>query len=307
MEFQRELVVLFDTLQVRYYGVIIVVAMLIAATVATNLVKRDGRDPDHVWGTLTWAIIPGIIGARLWFVLFPPISLVDAGITRSWFFNNITDLDQGPLAVWSGGLSIFGAVIGGMIGGYIYMRRNKLDLAPWLDVAGVALPLAQAIGRFANFVNQELYGTPTTLPWGIPIDQAHRVGIYRNTVKYPVAGPTATKFHPLFAYEALWNIIAFFVLLRIYRNHRDKLRPGDVFLLYVAQYSFIRFLLEFIRVETSIAGGVNTSQAITGLAFFLAVGMLWLRIQTDPRRQKSSNEATDTEDEEDESPETQTA
>jgi phosphatidylglycerol:prolipoprotein diacylglycerol transferase len=113
MEFEREFLVLFDRVQIRYYGIIIVLAMLVAATVAARLARRDGRDPDHIWGALTWAIIPAIVGARLWFVLLPPQSLVDQGMNAGWFLQNITNLENGPLAIWSGGLSIFGAVLGG--------------------------------------------------------------------------------------------------------------------------------------------------------------------------------------------------
>ena len=116
--------------------------------------------PEHVYGLLTWAIIPGIIGARLWFVLFPPQILVDQGRDTAWFFENFLDTTDGAIAIWSGGLSIFGAVLGGMLGAYIYLRKNNLPVQEWLDIAGIVLPLAQAIGRWANYVNQELFGEP---------------------------------------------------------------------------------------------------------------------------------------------------
>ncbi|PJF25201.1 MAG: hypothetical protein CUN53_13980, partial [Phototrophicales bacterium] len=137
MEFQAEYILIADRLQIRYYGIIIVVAMLIAATVAARLAKRDGKDPDHIWGALTWAIIPAIIGARLWFVLFPPQTLIAQGNDTAWFLQNFFNLENGAIAIWSGGLSIFGAVLGGLIGGYLYMRRNKLPVGQWLDIAGV--------------------------------------------------------------------------------------------------------------------------------------------------------------------------
>jgi phosphatidylglycerol:prolipoprotein diacylglycerol transferase len=146
-----------------------------------------------------------------------------------------------------------------------------IRLTPWLDFAGIVLPIAQSIGRWANFVNQELYGAATNLPWGISIDRAHRVGEYANGVEFPFDGADETKFHPLFLYESLWNLIAFFVLLNLYNRYQDKFREGDFFLLYIMQYSFARFLLEFIRVEQSISFGVNTSQVITGVAFVAAL------------------------------------
>ncbi|MBZ0277771.1 MAG: prolipoprotein diacylglyceryl transferase [Anaerolineae bacterium] len=338
MEFQSEFIVLFDKLQIRYYGLIIVTGMIIAAFVAAALARRDKRDPEHIWGALTWAIIPGIILARAWFVLFPPVSLIDRGMDVSWFLQNFGDLQNGPLAIWSGGLSIFGAVLGGFIGAYLYMSRwhnpitkftsrwwwiptgiigiliailgvtssNSLALAvgvglvvivvlsfipivrrwfagentpfpdegmtmwPWMDIAAVALPLGQAIGRWANYVNQELYGSVTTLPWGITIDSAHRVAPFTSTVEFPVA---TTKFHPLFLYESFWSILAFIVLLNIFLRYRKSLFPGDIFLIYLVQYSFIRFLLEFLRVEVAYIPGttINSSQAMTALVFILAI------------------------------------
>ncbi|MBI5668727.1 MAG: prolipoprotein diacylglyceryl transferase [Chloroflexi bacterium] len=268
MEFQREGILLFDQLQIRYYGLIIVFAMLVAAVVAARLAKRAGYDPEHVWGGLTWAIIPGIIFARLWFVLFPSKSVIEAGRDTAWLLQNFFDLQNGAIAIWSGGLSIFGAVLGGLLGVYLYLRRNKQPLGPWLDIAGVALPLAQAIGRWANFVNQELYGTVTTLPWGITIDSAHRVEPFLSTVDYPAA---TTLFHPLFLYESLWSLLAFVVLLNVFLRYRSRLLPGDIFLLYVMQYAVIRFLLEFLRVDVTLVGGINVSQVVTAVAFVAAL------------------------------------
>lgn len=272
MEFLAEHIQI-GNIQIRYYGIIIVFAMMVAAWVAARLARRSKLDPDHIWGALTWAIIPGIVLARLWFVLFPPISLVAEGRDTAWYLQNFFNLNDGAIAIWSGGLSIFGAVLGGFLGAYIYMRRNKLDMPVWMDVAAVALPVGQAIGRWANWVNQELYGLPTQLPWGIPIDRAHRVGEYTSLVEYPAAGPEQTLFHPLFLYEAFWSMLAFIVLYNIYANYRHRLRKGDIFILYVIQYSAIRFLLEFLRIEVAHIPGttINSSQAATGVAFVVAV------------------------------------
>ena len=329
MTFERELVVLFNTLQIRYYGIIIVAAMLIGAVVAARLARRDGRNPDHIWGARTWAIIPAIIGARLWFVLFPPQSYIDSGLDTGWFLQNFFNLQNGAIAIWSGGLSIFGAVLGGLLGAWLYFSplhnrvvrifsiiflpltalltaivwvptalvqrvRGKevppfkldtgadsdfpaegMPMGPWLDIAAVALPLGQAIGRWANFINQELYGIPTTLPWGITIDAAYRVAPYQSLVDYP----TTTLFHPLFLYESLWSILAFIGLLNLFLRYRHRLAVGDFFLLYIIQYSVIRFLLEGIRVEVSYLPGttINLAQAVTAVAFVVAVAVLIYR------------------------------
>ncbi|MCU0497760.1 MAG: prolipoprotein diacylglyceryl transferase [Anaerolineae bacterium] len=273
--------------QIRYYGIIIVTAILVAAVLAARMAKRDGRDPDHVWGAMFWAVILGIIGARLWFVLFPPQSLIMQGRDTAWFFQNFTNLENGPLAIWSGGLSIWGAFLGGFIGSALYLRWNKLSFGPWLDIAAVALPLGQAIGRFANYVNQELYGLPTTLPWGIQIESRFRVGPYVNTVNYPLD----SLFHPLFAYEMLWSLLFFVVLLRLWTLYRKQWEPGTIFLIYVAQYAFIRYVLEFIRVELSIISlqlgdqivRINTTQVVCAVLFIGAVALLVPRLRAQPK------------------------
>ncbi|MBE2271582.1 MAG: prolipoprotein diacylglyceryl transferase [Anaerolinea sp.] len=276
MEFQAEYIVLFDRLQIRYYGIIIVIAMIIAATVAARLAKRDGRDPDHIWGALTWAIIPAIVLARLWFVIFPPASSVEQGMDTAWYLQNFFNTTNGAIAIWSGGLSIFGAVLGGFLGAYIYMRRNKLPIPAWLDIAGIALPLGQAIGRIANFVNQELYGAVTTLPWGINIDAEHRVSPYKSLVDYPTS---TTRFHPLFLYEALLNIALFVVLLNLFSRRRKQFRYGDFFLIYLMGYSLIRFMLEFLRAEIAFIPGttINSSQVTTAIIFVIALAVFILR------------------------------
>lgn len=332
MQFEAQHILITGTpigdLQIRYYGIIIVAAMLVAAWVAARLAVRRKMDPDHIWGGLTWAIFPGIIMARLWFILFPPVSLVAEGRDTAWFLANFFNLENGAIAVWSGGLHIFGAVLGGLLGAWLYLgplhntvariffiifypitlifdsigwlfefvwsrlRGHEIEdfalprfqadfpkegiaVLPWLDIAAVVLPLAQAIGRWANFINQELYGFPTNLPWGIPIDNANRVGEFRNMIDYDVD----TRFHPLFLYESLWNFIAFFVLLRIYTRNFERFRAGDFFLLYLAQYSFVRFFLEFLRIEKALLPGtdINTSQVVTGVVFLLATGIFILR------------------------------
>jgi phosphatidylglycerol---prolipoprotein diacylglyceryl transferase len=279
MEFQREIIEI-GSLQIRYYGIIIVLGMLVATAIAAGIAKRTGRDPEHVYGALTWAIIPGIIGARLWFVLFPPEASVDAGRDAAYFFENFFDLNDGAIAIWSGGLSIFGAVIGGLLGAYIYLRKNDLPVLEWLDIGAIVLPLGQAIGRFANFVNQELFGTPITQEWlqwaGLDLPRNVREAAGYSGIRFEDA-----VFHPLFAYEALWSFLAFVVLFWLYSNQRDRFRTGDFFLIYIIQYSFIRFWLEFIRVETTMIPGtdVNLSQAVCVVGMVIGLVGLFIRHQ----------------------------
>ena len=351
MDFRDEFLLIRNTplgdLQVRYYGIIVVTAMLVAAFVAARLARSRKLDPDHIWGGLTWAIFPGIILARAWYVVFPPISLtagcetgVGVCMDFAWFMENFFNLTNGPLAIWSGGLSIFGAVLGGLIGAWLYLSpyhnaisrvfhyiflpisivfsfigwvftaawqrirsqevqgfkvpafepafpAEGLYPAPWFDIAAVVLPLAQAIGRWANYVNQELYGLPTTLPWGITIDAGNRVAEYSSLVEFPID----TLFHPLFLYEALWSLGAFFVLYRLFTRSAHRFVPGDLFLIYLMQYSLIRFLLEFLRVEIAEIPGtsLNSSQAFTALIFVLALVLFLYRRRNGVPQQAEEN------------------
>ncbi len=270
-----------------WYGILVVVSTWIAVEVATWLAARDGRDPEHIWRGLVWVALGGLIGARLWFVLFPPDSMVAIGRTPDWFLSHIFDLNQGVIAVWTGGLGLIGGLAGGALGMAIYTRRRGLLLLPWLDIAAVALPLAQAIGRWGNAASQDLYGPPTTLPWGVLIDAAEqRVGPYTDLVRYPLA---TTRFHPVYLYESLWMTLVFVLLLTLFRRYRSRFAPGWFALLYVALYSSGRFMLEFLRVNVSHAGTVNVSQAVAAVEAVLAVGALLLYSRTNVLRPPSQN------------------
>ncbi|MCU0481594.1 MAG: prolipoprotein diacylglyceryl transferase [Anaerolineae bacterium] len=267
MEFQSQFIQI-GSVQIRYYGIIIVAAMLVATFVAVNIAKRSKRDPEHVYGALTWAIIPGIIFARLWFVLFPPLSSTEIGRDTAWYFANFFNTDGGAIAIWTGGLSIFGAVLGGFLGAYIYIRRNNLKLPAWMDIAGIVLPLGQAIGRWANWVNQELYGIPTGSSFGLQI--ANPPAPY-NGIEYYGQG-----FHPMFLYESIWSFVAFLVLLWLFNNKRNNFRHGEFALLAIMQYSVIRYLLEFLRIDLTLTAGINVSQAVT-IASFVVAGFFLFR------------------------------
>jgi len=149
-------------LAVHWYGIILASAILFAAWLGTAEVRRRHEDPETGWSMLLWVIVGGVIGARLYHVI------------HEWsaVYSNDPLL---ALQVWRGGLGIPGAVAGGAVVLWAYTRWKGLPTGRWLDIFVMAVPLGQAIGRLGNFVNQELYGPPTTLPWGIPIDAAHRV------------------------------------------------------------------------------------------------------------------------------------
>ncbi len=257
-----------------YYGILIVIGILVAAGIASGMAKRAGKDPDHVWGGLTWALIPALIGARLWFVFFPPESVVEAGHGTAYMLSHPFDLEYGPFAIRYGGLGIWGAVIGGLIGIYLYWRRHREEaLVEWLDLAIVVLPLGQAIGRWGNWINHELYGPPTDLPWGIAIPCESRRATPYPCPQYDLEA----RFHPLFLYESLWNLFTFGLLFVAWSRFRDRLRKGDIFLLYLVLYPAGRFVFEFLRVEIATVGGVNINQAIMGVTALAAAALLLYR------------------------------
>jgi phosphatidylglycerol:prolipoprotein diacylglycerol transferase len=235
-------------LPVRFYGIIIMLGVLAGAWLASKEAKRRGQDPNIVWDGLIWVIIAGVIGSRLWHVFTPTPTDVAAGLTTIYYLTHPLDM----LAIWKGGLGVPGAVIGGALAIFIFARRKNLDVLVWMDIAAPGLALAQAIGRWGNFVNQELYGPPTDLPWAIPIEPQYRLPGYQEY----------THFHPLFLYESLWNLMNMAILLWVGRRFEDRLLPGDIFLGYLIIYPLGRFLLEFIRLDSAQIAGINANQTV---------------------------------------------
>ncbi len=246
----------------RFYGLILMAGAVAAALFAQRMARRMGRDPDLVWDALIWALIFGVIGARLYHVFTPSQSLLAQGIDTRYYLTHPLDL----IAVWQGGLGIPGAVAGGALGLYIFAKRRKLDFRELLDMAAPGLALAQAIGRWGNYVNQELYGPPTDLPWGIYISPQNRLPGYE----------AFERFHPLFLYESLWNLANFIFLWWLWRRLGKRLHKGDLFLVYLVAYPLGRFMLEFLRLDYVPMLGINFNQyamllvaALSGLALFL--------------------------------------
>jgi phosphatidylglycerol:prolipoprotein diacylglycerol transferase len=246
--------------QVRFYGIILMLGAVAGAWLAGREAKRRGHSPEIVWDLLTYLLIGGIIGARLWHILTPPPS---SGVTASWYLTHPLD----ALAIWKGGLGIPGAIIGGLIALYFYTRSRKLNFAEWTDIAAPSLALGQAIGRWGNFVNQELYGAPTNLPWKLSIDPEHRLTGFLDVEYY----------HPLFFYESIWNLANMFLLLWVSRRFGDRLKQGDIFLIYLVVYPVGRFLLDFLRLDASLVGGININQAVMAVVAVLAASALMLR------------------------------
>jgi phosphatidylglycerol:prolipoprotein diacylglycerol transferase len=246
-----------------FYGIILMLGALGGAFVASLEARRRGQDTELVWDGLIWVLIGGIIGARIWHILTPPPSMVERGITTAFYLTHPLD----ALNIRSGGLGIPGAVIGGVIALLWFCRRRKIDFRQWTDIAAPGLALGQTIGRWGNFFNQELYGRPTTLPWAVHIDPQHRVPGFENY----------ETFHPLFLYESLWNLGNMIFLLWLARRYEDRLKAGDVFLVYLVSYPVGRFFLEFLRLDASQVAGLNANQTLMLVVALAAGGLLFWR------------------------------
>jgi phosphatidylglycerol:prolipoprotein diacylglycerol transferase len=270
-------------LTIHWYGVIIVLGALAGAYVASLEAKRRGEDPEIVWSALVWCLIGGILGARLYHVLSSPQGS-DIGL-RYYFVTNpvetvhvlgLTIPFPTALMIWRGGLGIFGGIAGGVLALSIFAWRKHLTpIARWLDIGAPGLILAQAIGRWGNFINQELYGPPTSLPWGIRIDAQFRIPPFTDLTRFPLE---TTRFHPLFLYESLWNLGVFIVLMVIGRRFEGRLKDGDIFAFYLIGYGLGRILIESLRPDAWLVSGIPTAQIISAGLILLGVALIvWHR------------------------------
>jgi phosphatidylglycerol:prolipoprotein diacylglycerol transferase len=285
-------------LTVHWYGILIVTGAVIAAYLCTIEAKRRGEDPDHVWNLLTLALIFGIIGARLYHVFSTP-----AGNFVGWAYYREHPIDI--IAFWNGGfrgLGIYGAVAGGVLAFAVYCAYKRLNFLRWLDIATPGILLAQAIGRMGNFINQELYGPTTNLPWAFHINPAF-------PCQEPAGSPMAcgipdrlndaarqwyatNGFHPTFFYEALWNLLGFVIVWFGARKLVNWLRDGDVFCFYLIWYPVGRFWVEMFRPDAWRMGTLATAQWFA-IALF-AIGVIGLIINhARPRRPEAQAEAKD--------------
>jgi phosphatidylglycerol:prolipoprotein diacylglycerol transferase len=252
---------------IHFYGIIIMFGAVLGALLAMRAAKRRGHDPEIIWDLLVYLIVGGIIGARLWHILTPPPSSVEKGLTTAYYLTHPLD----ALAIWNGGLGIPGAVIGGAIAMYFYTRKYKLNFAEWADIAAPSLALGQAIGRFGNFFNQELYGAPTSLPWKLYIEPLHRLTGFENVEYY----------HPLFAYESLLSLANMSLLLWLTYRFQKQTKDGDIFLVYLVVYPVIRFFLDFLRLDASEVAGINANQTFMAVVAVCSVLALYLRHRKD--------------------------
>ncbi|RKR76373.1 prolipoprotein diacylglyceryl transferase [Frondihabitans australicus] len=246
-------------LEIHYYAICIVVGIAIACWVTNGRMVKRGLGSGTIIDIAIWAVPIGIVGGRFYHVVTHPGDYFAAG-------DNLLNV----FAIWEGGLAIFGSILCGTLGAYIGCRRAKVPFALFADAVIPGLLLAQAFGRLGNYFNQELYGGPTTLPWGLQISP--------DNAAYPAGVPAGTLFQPLFLYEMLWNILGAVLILTVGRRLALKLgqTAGFYFLWYGAARAFLEYLrldpTEFYLFGLKINEDVAIAAAIFGLIVIIVSG-----------------------------------
>ena len=244
--------------QIHIYALCILAGIIFAIIIANHRLTKRGGESGVAIDIALWAVPIGIVGGRIFHVLTHLNDYFYAGADLSAVFR-----------VWEGGLAIYGAIALGLVGAYIGARIAGVRLWSFLDAVAPGVLLAQALGRWGNYFNQELFGTPTTLPWGLEIDPTNAA--------YPIGLPAGVLFHPTFLYESIWSI--FGVILLLWLDKRYDLRWGKMFALYIAFYSVGRIWTESLRIDPSeVFLGLRTN-IWSALAGILAAIVIW-RVQS---------------------------
>ena len=236
---------------VHFYGLMYVIGITLAVIITQRRVRAAGGDPSIVGDVALWAVPAGIVGGRIYFDITTPSQISP----HAWW---------GPFAVWNGGLGIWGGVAAGALAGVWRLKRRGVPFAPFADAVAPALLVAQAIGRIGNYFNQELFGRPTTLPWGLVIGLHHR----------PPGFAGYRTFQPTFLYELIFDLAL--AALLVWLGHHARIRPPGLFALYVTGYSAFRIFEESLRIDNSehflglrLNFYVASALTLAGIAWFI--------------------------------------
>ncbi len=219
---------------VRWYGVLMMVAVLLGTWLALREARRVGVKEDDIIDMVLICAPLSWLGARIYYVI----------MEWDYFGQNLAEIPK----IWHGGLAIHGGLLAAILCGYIFTRVRELRFWQIADIVAPSFPLGQAIGRWGNFFNQEAYGYPTDLPWAMYIDGAYR--------------------HPTFLYESLWNLLVFVILLV---RRRKQQAEGQLFMIYLALYSLGRFFIEGLRTDSLMIGPLRAAQVMSVLLMTIAV------------------------------------
>ena len=248
------------SLPIFWYGILIAVGIGLGAFVAGREIERRGHSSDDYYNGLLITVVAGYIFARLGFVLQDSFS-------GRGTYDNLWDI----INIRAGGVNILWGFAGAVIVGFWFARRNRLSAWDYADVAGLTILLAQGIGRWGNFINQELYGGPTNSGWGLLIDAPYRIIPFNDLATYPLE----TRFHPTFLYESVALLLGFAILMFINWRYRDTLRPGVLFGLFLVWWGGNRAWLELFRPDQPNIGNTPLTYSML-LAIAIALGGVYV-------------------------------
>ena len=246
----------------RWYSLLVATGLLAGAWIATIEARRRGDSPDHVSNAVLICLPLALIGARAYHVIHEWSAIY----SKQPFYK--------VFAINEGGIGIYGAMVGSIAGIWIYCKLKHLPVSRWLDIGAPGLMLGQAIGRWGNYFNQELYGKPTDVPWALHIPFDKREPGYENFETY----------HPLFLYESMLNLLGFALLMYLGRRYKDKLKSGDIAFLYGLFYGIIRISLEPLRIGNWHFGSLPTATIISFVVILVCAAALIYRHFLDPKR-----------------------
>ena len=259
---------------IKWYGLLIALSILLGLNLSKKLARSRGIDPHLISEMLPSLVLSSIIGARIYYVIFEYRQFSgDNFFTPIKIFNIYLNIPS-SLAIWEGGIAIHGALLGGFLSIYLFCKSKKIPLKIFLDLLMPSVILGQSIGRWGNFFNNEAFGIPTNLPWKVFIPLSNRPIIFANY----------QFFHPTFLYESLWNLIIFLLLIYVFnkQNKDNSILPGLITCLYLITYSFGRFWIEGLRIDSLCLGGyppyceggLRIAQFIS--IFLFSSGLIWL-------------------------------
>jgi len=247
-----------DGFPIYWYGILVTLGIILGVLWATRELAKRGEGPDDLFTGLFIVIIAGYLSARLWYVL----QEVVAG--RGGQYDTFLEV----INVRAGGVNILGGFIGAALAGYIFVKFRRLSFWRYADVAGPTLLIAQAIGRWGNFINQELHGPPTELPWGILIERP--VAPFNDIIQYPAG----TRFHPTFLYESLWLLLGFILLTSLINVYRKSWKEGTLFGIFLIWWGGGRAWIEFFRPDQPTFGNSSITYSMVIALLLAIVGVL---------------------------------
>jgi phosphatidylglycerol:prolipoprotein diacylglycerol transferase len=245
----------FGFVHIYWYSLLVTLGIAVAAYIGRSRYVSTGGKEQQILDFFFYVIIGGLIGARLWHVLV---------FQWAYYADHLSDI----VKIWEGGIAIQGALLGGLFAAYVYTKKKHLDFLFLADTAVIGVPLAQAVGRWGNFFNQELYGLPTKFPWGMYIEPQNRVAGYE----------AFSHFHPTFLYESVLNVLFFWLLWQYSKKNR---MPGTLTAFYFIGYGAIRFIVDFARIDPMPMIGFLRASQVISVIFVLVASMLWYFLARD--------------------------